>query len=115
CRVTISVSVLEVAERSVDRSKPVCSTCYGHATQSEMPLVAGVVRVETAYADGARPIAGGVIGHPEVHDLEPTPGCCNRLDIGHAERSLDQNLDTQSTRDSFGCLDLSQQGLDQID
>ena len=80
-----------------------------------MPLVAGVVGVQPADHHGARAIRGGVVGHAEMHRLQPAPGGGDRLDIGHAERRLDQRLKADPVVKPGGLLDLADHGLDGVE
>src|SRR4051812_18777416 len=92
CRRGIACWILEVAERPVDRSETICSAGDHHARERCVPLVSRVIRIEAADVYGTRPTAGSVVGNPEVHRLEPPARLRNRLDVGHAERSLDKDV-----------------------
>ena len=110
-----AVGVPEVAERSVDRAQPVGPAGDDHPAQREVPLVARVVRVEPADADGARTVAGGVVGDAEVQRLQPAAAGGDGLDVGHAQRRLDQGLGGDPGGVAPGLLDLVDQRLDQVE
>ena len=80
-----------------------------------MPLVAGIVRVEAADVDRAGLAAGGIVGNPEMHRLQPSREGGDRLDIGHAERRLDQRFETDAGLVALGHLDLVDHGLDHVE
>ena len=106
--------ILEVAERSVDRPQPVGAAGHRHARDRGVPLVTGVVGIEAPDAHGAGAHAGGVVGHAEVHRLEPRARLRDRLDVRHPERRLDQDLETDPTRKALRRLDLREQRVHQV-
>ncbi|TPV97932.1 MAG: hypothetical protein USCAAHI_02641 [Beijerinckiaceae bacterium] len=68
---------------------PVISTVAGGVLVREH----AVIRVDAADHRGARARRGGIIGDPEGHRLEAPARLRDRLDVGHAERGLDQDLE----------------------
>ena len=76
----------------------------------------GVVGVGAADVRGARPDARGVVGHPEHHGLEPVgAGAADGLDVGHARRGLDQDVDADAAGfPPVALLDLVQQGRGEL-
>src|SRR5205823_1551291 len=60
------VRVLEVAIRAIDRAQPVGATRRDHADERGVPLVAGVVGIQTSDAHGAGVQARGKVGDAEV-------------------------------------------------
>ena len=111
----VAIGIGEVAERTVDGAQAVGPAGNRHARQGRMPLVAGIVGVEAADVDGAGLAAGGIVGDPEMHRLQPSREGGDRLDIGHAERRLDQRFETDAGLETLGHLDLVDHGLDHVE
>src|SRR5687768_2366853 len=86
----VALRVLEITKWPVDGAETVSAAGNNHPRERRMPLVSRVVGVESADADGARPAARGIVGDAEVHGLEPAARLGDCLDVGHAERCLDQ-------------------------
>ena len=55
----------------------------------------GVVRVGAADAGGARAGPGGVVGDAEMQRLVARARAGDRVDVGHAERGLDDQLEAE--------------------
>jgi hypothetical protein len=111
----VAVRVVEVAEGAVDGPEAVGAAGHHHPRQGEVPLVARIVGVEPADDHGAGPATGRIVGHAEVHRLQPPAGLRDRLHVGHAQRRLDQDVDPDPVGDPLGGLDLGQQRIHQID
>ena len=68
-----------------------------------------------ADAHGAGAGRGGVVGDAEAHRLDALGALRDRLDIGHAERRLDQELEADSLLALLILLDLRDQHVDGVD
>src|SRR5829696_6818796 len=80
-----------------------------------MPLVSGIVRVESTNVDCTRPAACGVVGDAKMHGFEPLAGLCDSFDIGHTARGFNQNVDADAMRNAARFFYLSEKGVYQID
>ena len=68
-----------------------------------------------ADAHGAGAGRGGIVGDAEAHGLVALGGCGDGLDIGHAERGLDQQLQADLLLALLILLDLGDQHVDGVD
>ena len=59
--------------------------------------------------------ARGIVGDAEMQRLEPAAEGRDRLDIGHAERRLDQRLEADPGLVALGDLDLVDHRLDHVE
>src|SRR5881409_324513 len=78
------VRVLEITVWAVDRAQPVRATRRDHPDQGAVPLVAGIVGIQTPDAYRAGVHARGEIGDAEMHRLEAATRLRNRLDVRHS-------------------------------
>jgi hypothetical protein len=108
----VTFRIVEIAEGAVDRAQAIGSTGDHHARLRRVPLVHPVI-----VAVAALVLVGqdAVVGDAEGHGLEALRGLRDRLDIGHAERRLDQDLDAGLLRALLILLDLRDQHVDRID
>src|SRR5438477_12816882 len=79
------VEVLEVAVRAVDGAQSIRPTCRDHADQRAVPLVAGIIGVQTPDAHSTGVQARGKVGDTEVHRLEAPARLGDRLDVRHPQ------------------------------
>src|SRR5579885_3122868 len=100
----VALRIVEVAERPVDGADAVGAAGDHHALQGRVPLIARIIRIEAADDDGARPAGSGKIGNAEMQRLETPARLRDGLDVGHAERDLDEALDADGLLDLSGFL-----------
>ena len=72
-----------------------------------MPLVAGIVRIETTNDDGTRLAERRIIGDAEMQRLEPAAERGDRFHVGHAERRFDQRFEADAGLVALRHLDLA--------
>src|SRR5579863_3591722 len=111
----VSITILEVAKRSIDRAEAVGAAGGDHAGQAKVPLVAGVVGVEAADTYGSGAEARGEVGDAKVHCFDAFAGLGDSLDVGQTQRRLYQYLNANLPVEVLSLFDLRQHGLDHVD
>ena len=74
-----------------------------------------VIGMRRADAHGAGARGGGIVGNAETHGLVALGALGDGLDIGHAERGLDQQFQADLLLALFILLDLGDQHVDGVD
>src|ERR671912_315592 len=102
----VAVRILKIAKGAIDGTESIGPASDDHAGERRMPLVTGIVRVQSADIDGTRPAARRIVGNAEMHGLEPGTRLRDRFHIRHTQSGLDQYVDPDPVRNSLGFLDL---------
>ena len=116
-RQLIAVRILDVAKRAIDRPQTIGAARYRHAADCEMPLVAGIIRIQSADIDRSGAVTGGVVSNAEMQRLQPSARAVagNVLNIGHAQRGFDQRFQSNPVFQALLHFQLINHGFHHVD